>query len=194
MTVLNPHKKACINSHVIYFGVGRNPNDLFKSIVMVGKTERSVSQRYQKTYLAFNWYGFELTSFDNYRKIENLIQRTRMKCNPKRGEQLSFEFEDKLIEMGMKSENLKLELMLEDLARKVANYHFSKPKQSKNESYDLNMTFEQASEKIEIICDEVMTTYEIWLEQLDVSTSPVRLSRETLFELYEKMNLEQKTG
>lgn len=192
--ILNVNKKACINSNIIYFGVGRNPNEPFKSIVMVGKTSRSISDRYQKTYLAFNWYGFELTAFPNYTKIENLIQRTRMKCNPKRGEQLSFKFEDKLIEMGMKSENLKLELMLEDLAIKVANYHFSKPKGSKNESYDLNMTFEQASEKVEVICEEVIATYEVWLDELDLSTSPVRLSRETLFELYEKMNLEQKTG
>tara|TARA_Y100001972_G_scaffold125831_1_gene177950 strand:- start:45 stop:626 length:582 start_codon:yes stop_codon:yes gene_type:complete len=192
--VLNPNKRACINSNIIYFGVGKNPNIREKSIVMVGKTERSVAERYAKTYIAFNWYGFELSSFPSYSKIERLISTTRMKCNPKRGEQISFEFENKLIEIGMKSENLRLDLMLEDLAIKVANYHFSRPKGNKNESYDLFLTFEEASEKVELICEEVIATYEVWLDQLEIATSPVRLSRESLFELYEKMNLEEKTG
>ena len=185
MKYLRTDEKAVKGSHLIYFGVCRDPVDENISHVILGKTSQSMQERYGKTCSAYVWYGFDLSGFSNYSKIDRLIKRTRALSNPKRGEQYTIKFNEQLVEIGMKCEDLQLDCMLEDLALKIANSKFNQPKKKTSESYKLYQNFYTSLEQVEVIVEEMKVCYELMLEELNIDNGePVRLSKSTLFEIY----------
>ena len=159
-----------------------------KDKLIVGRTDKSILERYGKTASWGEFFGVDLQSFKGWRNIDKLLTKAKQEAQKKtsKGKPLEFEYEGELVNLGFQSNITKdFNKIAEKFLIYICNRKFGKPLGRKEEHYYLVIDSIPFEPKIELINDILKNHFiPVWELMLEDVT---KYHETYLIELYEEL-------